>query len=359
MLGLISMAVYIIDLYLFRIYGWQTLLPLIYAELIIFIVLYATSTNISDQLDNTNTNEELASPDIIESLGDRMKNYEKLSQSTAQLLPYQTFSIRLDGKNFSRQTKGLKKPFDDLFSEAMCLTSVDLIKEFNAATVSTQSDEITMVFPAHCTYTQWAEQTSRSEHHFGGSVPKLLSVSAAIASTRFTCHMLNLLKKSVGDKTDTEQKLDASDVHQKYFDKLFNEDTSLNATYAFDSRITIFPESKAYEAVNNLYWRTVCDGYRNFVSMLCYDKFSKSDVHGMHTDDRVELLKTKGIDVDSFPSHYKYGWMIKNHKYEDERLCGDQKIRIVSSHDIVAVSFKLVCSEELSKKLFLKKNKKN
>ena len=49
----------------------------------------------------------------MESLGDRMKDYEK--QQLQFIPPDWPFIVRLDGNSFSKFTKQLKKPFDDIF----------------------------------------------------------------------------------------------------------------------------------------------------------------------------------------------------------------------------------------------------
>jgi tRNA(His) 5'-end guanylyltransferase len=60
----------------------------------------------------------------------------------------QPFVIRLDGVAFSTFTKGLPRPFDYHLTEAMVSTTVDLLTKFNATMAYTQSDEISLVFPA-------------------------------------------------------------------------------------------------------------------------------------------------------------------------------------------------------------------
>ncbi|KAJ3337744.1 hypothetical protein HDU93_000634 [Gonapodya sp. JEL0774] len=62
--------------------------------------------------------------------------------------PTQPFVIRLDGVAFSTFTKDLPRPFDRRLSNAMVATSVDLVEKFNASCGYTQSDEISLVFPA-------------------------------------------------------------------------------------------------------------------------------------------------------------------------------------------------------------------
>ena len=85
------------------------------------------------------------------SLGERMKLYENNCLSTIKIEPFRPFLVRLDGRAFSTFTNGFKKPFDFMFTKAMILTTSDLLIEFNAVTGYSHSDEITLIFKAHCT----------------------------------------------------------------------------------------------------------------------------------------------------------------------------------------------------------------
>ena len=74
-----------------------------------------------------------------------MKSYEKCSTLDRN----QPFILRLDGKNFSKLTRGLKKPFDTSFLDAMIFT---LMEEFRPSTGYCHSDEISLVFNLESEY---------------------------------------------------------------------------------------------------------------------------------------------------------------------------------------------------------------
>ena len=59
-----------------------------------------------------------------DSLGDRMKQYERLTITRVPKDSYMV--IRLDGKAFHTYTKGFKKPFDQQLVEAMQETTLFL-----------------------------------------------------------------------------------------------------------------------------------------------------------------------------------------------------------------------------------------
>lgn len=108
-------------------------------------------------------------------LGDRMKTYEANTETT--VCQGKPTLIRLDGHGFSKLTRPFKKPFDDSFHKAMVFTCHDLLTHFpEAVTAYTQSDEITLVFPAGIAI-------------FSGRVQKIVSLAAAWTTVRFNYHL--------------------------------------------------------------------------------------------------------------------------------------------------------------------------
>ncbi len=300
----------------------------------LFVSFIVPFTIILYWLKNKQVNLELLT------LGERMKYYESLSEEVTKILPYQSFIVRLDGKNFKAVTKNLQKPFDDVFIEAMVKTAKNLIEEYHASTVYVQSDEISIVFKAVCTKDEYEEDSKKYSHLFGGRTTKLLSILAGYTSTKFTVNFYNGLLQSSN----------TNEAHKLYLKKLSGDDVIGNqlqaCNFCFDARITLIPLNKSYEVVNNLLWRSVHDSYRNFVSGVCYEYFSKSSLNRLKTNERKELLKKEhGIDLDNYASHYKYGWLLKS-QLEDK----EQDIR----KNIVAKSFKIHYSEEIEDMLYSK-----
>lgn len=344
--------------------SWQLLM--VSFQCLVFLFIFAllvvrtvTSCIMAVSGIDDDSNDEISDiPPKIELLCDRMKAYESESSIVNQILPYQPFTVRLDGKNFSRVLKGLDKPFDELFSIAMRNTAVDLSKEFNPKTVHVQSDEMTLCYSSYCTEEEFATKENLSQHPFNGKVFKIISNMAGFASTRFTCHMINLLKAHINDKiiivplegksedkeTDIKKKL----LYENYYKQISTE-TGINATYSFDARVTVFPSDKNFEIVNNVLWRSQYDGYRNFVSMLANHYIvGKKSIHGKSTSDRINMLKAIGIDIANYPSHYKYGWIIKNTQVTETRYDRNKQPIVVSRNRQVAVSFDIKYSPEMS-----------
>jgi tRNA(His) 5'-end guanylyltransferase len=91
-----------------------------------------------------------------------------------RVLPGAYVVIRLDGRGFSKFTEAaFDKPFDDRFSALMVETATALMAELGGRYGYTESDEISVLLDPASTL-------------FGGSVEKLVSVSAGIASATFT-----------------------------------------------------------------------------------------------------------------------------------------------------------------------------
>ncbi len=104
-----------------------------------------------------------------------MEAYHNLS-----VLPDLFTVIRVDGRSFSRFTQdNYEKPFDEHFRDLMVETAKTLLEQLGGYFVYTESDEISLFLP-------------KDYDVFGRSVEKLVSTSAAIASSIFTTMYLHL-----------------------------------------------------------------------------------------------------------------------------------------------------------------------
>lgn len=102
------------------------------------------------------------------------------------------FFIRLDGCAFSTLLKGVVKPFDSRITDAMVLTTGDLVSKFQATLGYTSSDEISLIFPA-CKEDEAVSGDKKRKiersHTYNGRMQKLSSVTAGYASSRFNYHL--------------------------------------------------------------------------------------------------------------------------------------------------------------------------
>ena len=106
-----------------------------------------------------------------ETLGGRLKGYE--ADYEISIEPEKHLVVRIDGHKFSKYTRGFLKPFDEILSKAMELTTKDLLEEFNAYTGYTQSDEITLVIPSLMTVEKHrGENRPLWKHSYNGRIQK-------------------------------------------------------------------------------------------------------------------------------------------------------------------------------------------
>lgn len=208
--------------------------------------------------------------------GDRMKSLEKAF--TSQLIEPPAFlCVRIDGKGFSKFTKGFAKPFDDGLSEAMILTTERLVKETHASVGYTQSDEITLLYKPN---------VNGHEFLFGGKTSKLNSVLASMTAANFNYF--------IGKTAPTQ-----------YADK--------GLAY-FDCRSWAAPSD--IEASNVLLWRTQ-DARKNSISSLCRWTAGHKAMESLNQEQMKELLlDTHGVSWEELPNKYKYGTYVKSVVYE-------------------------------------------
>lgn len=204
----------------------------------------------------------------MEALALMMKSYEHAEAGRA-LMPGLPVLARLDGKNFSKFTKGLGKPFDASFIEAMDEVCKDLLGEFNPALAYVQSDEITLAWTP-------LDPEAAGEMIFGGRVQKLVSVLAGRASAKFALEMA----------------------------KRWPEKNDGGSVPLMDCRVWQCPTLKLAAAC--FLWRQA-DAAKNSVSMLASSHFSHKSLEGKTGSERKDMLHEKGLDWGSLDPRVKRG----------------------------------------------------
>jgi len=232
----------------------------------------------------------LSDDDVPSDLGERMKLYENFTEYNVCNIDSKTgFIIRVDGRCFSNLLRQLKKqeieelktPFISDFVKAMQLTTSDLLKEFNASTGYTHSDEISLYFKPLNTPND--DEEDMKEHIFGGRVQKLISVISSYASTRLIKHLM--------------------EINYNKFESIFDRIT-------FDGRAIVVPTN--YEICNYFIWRSKQDCFRNFVSEICYMHFPKKSLDKLNVDERIiKLRNEKHIDIVDYNVFLRRGTFVK------------------------------------------------
>lgn len=218
-----------------------------------------------------------------DSLGDRMKeNYE--NRAKTYLVRRMPVIIRLDGKAFHTFTKGLKRPYDEVFHNTMNATMKYLCENIQGCKLGyTQSDEITLLLTDYDTLTTAA--------WFDYNVQKICSVSASMATMAFNKFF---------QKNFNEIFAYGKDESEEYTRILFKK----LGLAMFDSRCFNIPED---EVTNCLVWRQQ-DATRNAIQMLGQCNFSHKELQNKSCNDIQDMLMTqKGINFNDMPTEFKRG----------------------------------------------------
>lgn len=237
-----------------------------------------------------------------DSLGDRMKNnYESVTKT--RLVRRMPVAIRVDGKAFHTFTRGFNKPYDTVFSDAMCKTMKSLCGEIQGCVFGyTQSDEITLVLVDY--------KELDTVAWFDGEVQKMCSVSAALASVWFARHFAEsvdrfvfavddcaaeLLRDYYGVDPDNESELERLvDTYRK----------AIESVAVFDSRVFNVPKE---EVANMLIWRQK-DATRNSIEMLGQHHIGHKRMNKVNCSGVQDMLMEEfGINWNDVEARFKRG----------------------------------------------------
>ena len=217
-----------------------------------------------------------------------MKAYEAATDE--RLPPHRPIYARIDGRSFSRFTRGMRRPFDADMSSVMVETTKALVGHTHARIGYTQSDEISLV---------WLADNAASQTFFDGRVQKLCSVLSGYATAAFTRALL------------------ASDLRD-YADRLPH----------FDCRVVSLPTTT--EAANMFLWRAL-DARKNAVSMAARAHFSAKELHGKRQGDMRAMLAAVGVEFEDYPAFFKQGTFVQRVAVE-RRLSASELESIPERH---------------------------
>jgi len=210
---------------------------------------------------------------MTDSLGDRMKEFEK-QETGRKAMPGLPILIRIDGRGFSKWTRGLERPFDARLQDLRVLTTTFLVQELRACFGFCQSDEISLGL--------WAEDPIKTQLFSGGKFQKLVSLSASMATAFFNREVPQILpEKASGPPA------------------------------MFDSRVWCLPSLE--EAANAILWRER-DATKNSVSQATRAFFGPSQMMGKSSSEMQEMLFSKGVNWNDFPDWAKRGTAVMRTK---------------------------------------------
>lgn len=204
--------------------------------------------------------------------GDRMKMYE-MAEAGRKLMPLIPIIARIDGRGFSKFTKGLERPYDIRLSKLMCNTTKYLVHATNACCGYTQSDEITL---------GWYSPKYDSEIFFDGRISKMTSTLAALSSVYFNSQL-------------------SANLPQEYVAKM----------PTFDCRVWNVPN--IIEGANAFLWREQ-DATKNSISMAARTYYSHKDLIDKNGSEMQEMLYQKGINWNDYPQAFRRGAYVQKVK---------------------------------------------
>lgn len=196
--------------------------------------------------------------------GNRMKLFE-MAEAGRKLMPLLPIVARLDGRTFSKFTKGMDRPYDVLFSSIMMNVTKYLVEHTNANIGYTQSDEISLV---------WHTDNFKVQTWFDGRIQKMTSQLAAQASVKMN-QLVALHMPDFAYRMPT-----------------------------MDARVWNVPNK--IEACNALLWREQ-DATKNSISMAAQHYFSHKQLLHKNSNDKLDLLHENGINWNDYPSFFKRG----------------------------------------------------
>lgn len=194
-------------------------------------------------------------------LGDRMKDYEDVF-AKRRFDPTRPTIARIDGRTFSKFTKGFEKPFDKVITDAMNGTTMALVKGTDADIGYVQSDEITLI---------WAPQENpESSMFFDWREQKLVSVLASKAAAEFNWFLIEAL--ILDPRKRLKMEVQIMRPH-------------------FDCRVWQVPDKD--EATNTLLWRAQ-DARRNAVSSYAQSHCSHKQLQGLNQAEMLNAAYANG-----------------------------------------------------------------
>lgn len=221
-------------------------------------------------------------------LASRMKSfYEEVSKT--RLLRRIPTVIRIDGRAFHTFTKGFVQPFDDVLIDSMHETMKYLCENIQGCVLGyTQSDEITLIL------TDYKELTSDAWLNY--EVQKVCSIAASMATMTFNKAFAKNVKNF-----DLKTACNGDTEENKRLSRIYNKAVEKGAM--FDARFFNIPRE---EVTNLIYWRQL-DASRNSVNMVGRAYFSHKELLNKSCSQIQDLLMTKGINWNNYPTYQKRG----------------------------------------------------
>ena len=217
-------------------------------------------------------------------LGTRMKTYYE-DRFRYKLLRRSYTVVRIDGKGFSKYTKGLERPFDNFLIADMNEAAKYVCANVqNVKCAYVQSDEMSFLLTDF--------DDLNTQMYFDGNIQKIVSVMSSYATSKFNLERFKRVFRR--------------DDHLREQFSPINVMTYLDNTKLaqFDARVFQLPNR--IETINYFRWR-IQDCRRNSVSSVAQAKFSHKELDEKSTLQKLEMLKGVGVDWEALEWDLKDG----------------------------------------------------
>ena len=219
---------------------------------------------------------------ITISLADRMKEYENVTQF--RLMKKEPVIIRIDGRAFSKFTKGLDKPFDKDLCEIFEYVSYKLREKIdNVKFIYAQSDELSLLL------TDWdttkENNGGRIDTWYDYRIQKMVSVASAEATRLFNQKVDEVVSKYWRLYSQRDVDMDDMELYLNKY-KLW-KDKRYEAV--FDTRVFNLP----LDEVTNYFIYRQNDAIRNSKMGFARKYFSQKELYKLSNDEAIALVKEK------------------------------------------------------------------
>lgn len=207
----------------------------------------------------------------MDDLGDRIKSYE--SQEThRRLMPGIPIYARLDGRSFSKFTKHMARPYDELMSATMLHVTKHVVQASGATLGYTASDEISLA---------WVPDDHTQELWFGGKIHKWHSVLASMVTCAFV---------------------------QGVVQHFPNAAELLTLMPQFDCRVMQVPN--LHELANCFLWRNL-DAQKNAISQAAHVHLGHAACDHKNSAEKLMMLREQGVQFDAYPAQFQRGAFVR------------------------------------------------
>lgn len=239
-------------------------------------------------------------------LAKRAKEYQAVYDFR---LPLKTYAIlQLDGKAFHTFTRGMERPFDERFMNAMNQTAVAVLKEIsNANFAYVQSDEINILV------TDFAKE--ETEAYFANRINKVVSTAASVASVTMS--------------------------------KLYPEKEMVT----FDARFFAVPTKHAVWEF--FLWRQV-DAIKNSIQLVAQSTFTKRELFKQKSEQLKQMLTKAGISWENFSTDKQQGRLIQKQTFRKQVTFQHKKTKNYETVEVIATRWEVEAASLFKDNNFLK-----